>query len=660
MGFAVMKAWGITLNVLTLCALGIAVGRIIDDSIVILEVIHRRLRSGESFKDAAVNGSKEVAMPITSATLATVAIFIPLAFVKGYVGEAFLPFALTVTFAMLASLLVALTVVPAVSSILARRQPKTETKNAWYERVYTPVLRWALRHRVLTVGIALALLLVGLGLIPLLGTSFLPALGDKGIAVYVEMEPGTNITTTSDKAKEVEDVIESLKIQPGSKIGVYSTTVGGSNSALGSAMGSSGGGNNTATIQIALGKDANVDKEVKALHRALAESALAPDLENEVVRVGPLLSDVTRLSSQFIVYVTGDDETEVKSAGTELLEELKQVDGLTDLEADIATVVPKPVIITDPNMIGFFMSQGMDLNTLEDEMYLMTAGVDVSNASAAGLPLYMNGAIPSATTGDQLRGLWLYGGLTFPIQLRHIAPTSDVVSEATSITRVDQHLAVTITGMVTKKDVGSVNEVAQNKMNAVTQSMPGVSTQAAGITEQMDQAFGDMLWAIVIAVAISFAILIASFRTLITPLIIIMSLPLACIGAVVALLLAGQPVGITAMMGILMLVGIVLTNAIVLVALVEQLRQKGVDTQDALIQAGRTRLRPILMTALAAMLALTPLAFGWVGGGVSLASELAVVVIGGLFSSTFLTLVVIPVLYSLSQRFRRKPLRKTL
>jgi HAE1 family hydrophobic/amphiphilic exporter-1 len=185
--------------------------------------------------------------------------------------------------------------------------------------------------------------------------------------------------------------------------------------------------------------------------------------------------------------------------------------------------------------------------------------------------------------------------------------------------------------------------------------MPGVSTQAGGVTEQMNQAFADMVIAIIIAIAISFAILIASFRSLITPLIIIMSLPLASIGAVLALLAAGQPIGVSALMGILMLVGIVLTNAIVLIALVEQLRQKGMNTHDALVQAGRTRIRPILMTALATMLALTPLAFGWLGGGVLLASELAVVVMGGLFSSTLLTLVVIPVLYSLSQRFRRKP-----
>ncbi len=232
---------------------------------------------------------------------------------------------------------------------------------------------------------------------------------------------------------------------------------------------------------------------------------------------------------------------------------------------------------------------------------------------------------------------------------------ADVVPEATSITRIDQHLAVSITATVTKKDVGSVNKAAQKEIDAVSRTMPGVTTQAGGITAQMGQAFRDMVIAIIVAVAISFAILIASFRSIITPLIIIMSLPLASIGAVLALLAAGQPVGVSALMGILMLVGIVLTNAIVLIALVEQLRQKGMNTHDALVQAGHTRIRPILMTALATMLALIPLAVGWPGGGVLLASQLAVVVMGGLVSSTLLTLVVIPVLYSFFERFRRKP-----
>ena len=651
-GLAVMKLWGITINVLTLSALGIAVGRIVDDSIVILEVIHRRLRSGEPFKEAAVNGSKEVAMAITSATLATVAIFMPLAFVKGIVGEMFVPFALTATFALLASLLVALTVVPALSSVLVRRQPKTETENAWYQRVYTPVLRWALRHRALTVAIALVLLLLSVGLTPLVGTSFMPSMGDKGIVVNVKMDPGTNILTTSDKAEQVESVIETLKNQPGSKIGVYSTTVSSSSSLLSSVVGGSGGGNNTATIQIALSKNANVDKEVEALRQALAASALASDLDSEILKVSPSASNHMGDTSQFAVYVKGDDEAQVESAATTLQAKLENLNGLTDVEADTATVVHKPVIVEDPNKIG---SLGLDPNKLAGEMYLMTAGVDVGSASVGGLPLYVNGVIPSAATADQLRGLWLYAGLISPIELGDIAPTADVVSEATSISRIDQHLAVSITAMVTKKDVGSVNKAAQKEMDAVTQSVPGVSTQAGGVTEQMNQAFADMVIAIIIAIAISFAILIASFRSLITPLIIIMSLPLASIGAVLALLAAGQPIGVSALMGILMLVGIVLTNAIVLIALVEQLRQKGMDTHDALVQAGRTRLRPILMTALATMLALTPLAFGWLGGGVLLASELAIVVMGGLFSSTLLTLVVIPVLYSLSQRFRRKP-----
>lgn len=658
-GFGVMKLWGLSLNVLTLSALGIAVGRIVDDSIVILEVIYRHLRSGEPFKEAAVNGSKEVAMAITSATLATVAIFVPLAFVKGIVGEMFVPFALTVTFALLASLLVALTVVPALSSVLVRRQRKTETENAWYQRVYTPVLKWALRHRALTIAIALLLLLLSLGLTPLVGTSFMPSMGDKGVVVNVKMDPGTPILATSDKAEQVEAVIETLKNQPGSKIGVYSTEVGSSSSSLSSILGGSNGGGNTATIEVMLSKDANVDKEIEALRQALAESALAPDLDSEVLKVGPLESGMDSSSSQFAVYVKGDDEAQVESAATTLQAKLKNVDGLTDVEADIATVVPKPVIVEDPNAIGLYVSQGMDLSKLAGEMSLMMAGVDISSASVGGLPLYVNGVIPSATTADQLRGLWLSAGLTSPIELGEIAPTADVVSEATSITRIDQHLAVSITATVTKKDVGSVNKAAQKEMDAVTQSTPGVTTQVGGVAAEMSQAFRDMVIAIIVAVAISFAILIASFRSIISPLIIIMSLPLASIGAVLALLAAGQPIGVSALMGILMLVGIVLTNAIVLIALVEQLRKKGMSTHDALVQGGRTRIRPILMTALATMLALIPLAVGWPGKGVLLASELAVVVMGGLVSSTLLTLVVIPVLYSLTDRFRRKPASKS-
>ena len=656
-GFAVMKAWGITLNVLTLSAMGIAVGRIVDDSIVILEVIYRHLRSGEPFKEAAVNGSKEVAMAITSATLATVAIFLPLAFVKGIVGEMFVPFALTVTFALLASLLVALTVVPALSSVLVRKQNKNETEDAWYQRAYTPVLQWALRHRFVTVATALALLMLSLGLAPLLGTSFMSSMGGKGITVSIKMEPGTSIVTTSDEAKQVEAVIETLKGQPGSKVGVYSTTVSTSSSSLNSLFGGGGGGN-TANVQVTLSKNANVDKEVEALRQALAASALALDLESEVIKVRPLSSDMGGDSSQFTVYVKGNVETQVESVATILAERLESVKGLTDVETDIATVVLKPVIVTDPNTIDSYISQGLDRDKLAGEMSDMKAGVDVSSASVGGIPIYVGGVIPDAATGDEtgdeLRGLWLYGGLSSPIQLGDIAPASHVVSEATSISRIDKNLAVSITGTVTKKDVGAVSRAAQKEMDAVTGTVEGVTTQAGGVTEEMNQVFGDMVTAIIIAVVISFGILIASFRSLIIPLIIIMSLPLASIGAVLALLATGQSIGVSALMGILMLVGIVLTNAIVLIALVEQLRHKGMSTHDALVQGGRTRIRPILMTAMATMLALIPLAIGWPGGGVLLASELAVVVMGGLVSSTLLTLVVIPVLYSLSERFRRR------
>ncbi len=225
-GFLIMSAVGVTINILTLGAMTIAVGRIVDDSIVMLEVIYRRLRQGQPFKQAALEGSKEVAMPIASATIATVAIFIPLAFVGGIVGEMFIPFAETITFALLGSLLISLTVVPALSGILVPKNIRPESENAWYQRVYMPALKWALAHRAITVFVAVALFAGSLALLPLIGTSFMPSMGQKEISVEVEMPLGTDIKATNQKTLEVENVIKDAMDSGDAAIDIFYTTVG--------------------------------------------------------------------------------------------------------------------------------------------------------------------------------------------------------------------------------------------------------------------------------------------------------------------------------------------------------------------------------------------------------------------------------------------------
>jgi HAE1 family hydrophobic/amphiphilic exporter-1 len=653
-GFLIMSAVGVTINILTLGAMTIAVGRIVDDSIVMLEVIYRRLRQGQPFKQAALEGSKEVAMPIASATVATVAIFIPLAFVGGIVGEMFIPFAETITFALLGSLLISLTVVPALSGILVPKNIRPESENAWYQRVYMPALKWALAHRAITVFVAVALFAGSLALLPLIGTSFMPSMGQKEISVEVEMPLGTDIKATNQKTLEVESVIKDAMDSGDAAIDIFYTTVGTSSSFSGgfSAL-AGGGGTNTATIEILLKKSADMNREADDLRDRIAASVGGAGK----ITVTPLAASMGSFDpSAFRIYLTSDNYSEVIDAANHLTTSLGDVNGLENIEADIAQTVPQPrysiditkasnYALASPNPPAF-------AGSLEQEMTAMLMGTPVPSASVNGMGLYVNGIMQTATTTEELGGLRISAGLATPFRLSDITNGVTIVSEPTNIRRIDGVRSSTVTAIVTKKDVGAVTSEAQKEINTI-ESEFNVTASQGGVAEQMNKTFRDMGIAMIIAIVISFAIVVVSFRSFLSAILIMVSLPLASIGALLGLLVTGNTLGASGMMGMVMLVGIVLTNAIVLLALVDQLRKQGMNTYDALVIGGRTRIRPILMTAITTMVGLVPLALGY-GQGILLASELAIVVLGGLVSSTLLTLIVVPVLYSLTDRFRRR------
>ncbi len=652
-GFLIMSAVGVTINILTLGAMTIAVGRIVDDSIVMLEVIYRRLRQGQPFKQAALEGSKEVAMPIASATLATVAIFVPLAFVGGIVGEMFIPFAETITFALLGSLLISLTVVPALSGILVPKNIKPESDNAWYQRLYTPALKWALAHRALTVAIAVILFAGSLALLPVIGTSFMPSMGQKEIMVEVEMPLGTDIKTTNAKTLEVEAAIKDI-MDSGDSIDIFYTTVGTSSSFSGgfSAL-AGGGGTSTATLEILLSKNANLSGETEAMREAIEKSVSG----GAKVTVTPMAASMGSFDpSAFMVHLTSEDYSDVVEAAEHLTASLEEVDGLENIEADIAQTVPQPSYVPNEAKGAYYAAQSpnpLEFGTaLEREMRAMLMGAPVPGASVDGTGLYVNGVMQSADTPEKLGGLWISGGLTTPFRFGDVVDNLAIVNEPINIRSIDGIRSSTVTATVNKKDVGAVTSQAQKEIDKIS-SEYNVTASQGGVSEYMNETFNKMTIAMIIAVVISFVIVVVSFRSFLSALLIMVSLPLASIGALVGLLVTGHTLGASGMMGMLMLVGIVLTNAIVLLALVDQLRKQGMSTYDALVQGGRTRIRPILMTAITTMIALVPLALGY-GQGILLASELAIVVLGGLFSSTLLTLIVIPVLYSLTDRFRRR------
>jgi HAE1 family hydrophobic/amphiphilic exporter-1 len=299
------------------------------------------------------------------------------------------------------------------------------------------------------------------------------------------------------------------------------------------------------------------------------------------------------------------------------------------------------------------MSSGLDMSSMaqmNQEFMMMSMGSTVSSVTLDGevFEVFLNGIVSRLNNIETAEGLLI--GYPDSVKLGDFADVS-IGAQQTNIQRIDEKLSASITGIITDENVGAVNMAVQQKINDM--SLPdGVEVTMGGVMEMMKESFSGMFIAIIVAVVLAYSVIAITFRSLMKPLIIMISLPLASIGAMIGLLIAGQPLGVSSLMGILMLVGIVLTNAIVLIDLVEKLRKDGISTYDALVESGRTRMRPILMTALTTMIAMLPIALG-LGEGTVLSAELAVVVIGGLFSSTLLTLLVIPVMYAITNRDKK-------
>ena len=661
-GFLIMYFSNLTINLLTLSAMAIAVGRLIDNSIVVTEVIYRRMQAGEDWREAAISGSKEVAAPLTSSTLATVAIFLPLAFVGGLVGELFVPFALTITFALIASLFVALIAVPAFSKWFVSKKSdrkgkeKAQPNSTWYQRGYVSVLKWSLGHRAIVLAITFFLFAGSIMLLPIVGTSFLASMGPPMLAVRVELPPGTELQETSDVVTQVESVIEN-EVQD---MQYYWSTIGTSASLMGSFSIAAGGGDNTADISIMLESDADMESERLALDVGLNDLRDSIGFDFVKVLTGEE-SDAGMMGSAGVnLEVVGESRDEVNHAAELLYERLLEVEGISNIETQLSRVVPTLVIELDNSkMIGMGLSDEQ-IGEVYKEKGLLTSGTSsddvVVSTEGEDYGITLKGISYQLYTAENPEGLTEALPMGYPVfgNLSAIADVGLPLSP-THISHYDLQFAASITGTIDEKDQGAVNLQVNDIVDEVlaTPGLEGVDVKMGGVFEEMAEGFSSMGIAIIVAIFIAFLILIISMRSLLNPIIIMISLPLASIGAILGLLISGYPLGMSGMMGVLMLVGIVLTNAIVLIALVVQLRKQGLSAYDALIEGGQTRLRPILMTALTTMIAMVPLAVG-VGEGTIIAAELAVVVIGGLFSSTLLTLLVIPVVYSLADGLRNR------
>ncbi|GEK78990.1 efflux RND transporter permease subunit [Agrococcus baldri] len=648
--FVGLNLGGYSLNMLTLGALTIAIGRVVDDSIVVIENIKRHLSYGEEKRQAILTGVREVAGAITASTLTTVAVFLPIALVGGMVGELFAPFALTVTIAMLSSLLVALTIVPVLSYWFlgrpkgdidadeVRREAEAKEHKSWLQRGYKPVLRGTQKRPVLTIVASVVLLAITVALVPLLKVDFLGSTGQNMIMATQTFPAGSDLETVSDGARGVEDTL--LEIDGVEDVMLMAGSSGGGAGDFSALL---GGGGGTATFIVNTDADADQTALQDEVRTRLAEL----DGPGEVS-----LTDQAAMGGfggSIDVLVRAEDEGDLADAADGVLAALEGTPDAAEITSDLAPAQPIVQTTVDRTVAlehGFTEMQLLGMVT----SILSPQSIGSVTIDGEELSIFVEGA-PAPETVAELRSMQIPTALGI-VELGDLA-TVEEVTVPTSVVRQDGDVVATVSVTPAEGELGAVTAEVQSRVDAV--ELPaGTSAEIGGLAQTQQESFEQLGLAMLVAIAIVFLLLVGTFRSLMQPLILLVSIPFAATGAIALLLITGKPLGISALIGMLMLIGIVVTNAIVLIDLVNQYRKQGQSVRDAVFNGSRQRLRPILMTALATIFALTPMALGLMGSSGFISQDLAIVVIGGLISSTLLTLVLVPVLYLLFEEGKER------
>ncbi|MFI6761469.1 efflux RND transporter permease subunit [Micromonospora sp. NPDC050417] len=631
-----------SLNLLTLGALTIAVGRVVDDSIVVLENIKRHLGYGEDKRDAIITGVREVSGAVTASTLTTVAVFAPIALVGGFVGQIFAPFAITVTVALLASLLVSLTVIPVLAywflkpaaagegEAAVRAAAEEKELRSPLQRAYLPLIGFATKRRVATLLIGLVVLFATGGLATQLKTNFLDDSGQDTISISQKMPVGTSLATTDAAAKQIEGI---LARHDG--IETYQVTAGGGGNPW-----EGGGGAATASFSVALKEGTEAGPLKDTLRSEFDKLSNAGEIT---------FGGGGQSTNQVAVVVQASDNDVLARATEQARQAMADTSGVEDIESGLADSAPRIDVAVDRAKAAQFGLSEAAVGQLVAQSFRGSPLGQVTFDNDQQDVVLRFGAAPA--TVEQLKALPVG-----PVKLGDLATVNEVAGPV-SVTRIDGERSVTVTGTATGANLGATSAELTKKLDAL--DVPGATFTLGGVSADQADAFADLGLAVLAAIAIVFVIMVATFRSLIQPLILLVSIPFAATGTIILLLVTGTPLGVPALIGALMLVGIVVTNAIVLLDLINQYREQGLSVQEAVVEGARRRLRPILMTAIATIFALLPMALGLTGEGGFISQPLAVVVIGGLLSSTLLTLLLVPTLYTMVEgRKERRRLRR--
>ena len=645
--FIVMNFLGMTLNVMTLMALSLAIGLLIDDAIVVRENIVRHLEHGQDHFEAAREGTNEIGLAVLATTLSIVAVFVPVAFMKGIIGRFFFHFGMTVTFAVLVSLFVSFTLDPMLSSRWV--DPDIERKgkrhlvartldrfNDWFDRTadrYRAVIAWALRHRKTTLLVAVLSLAGGLAAFTVLEKEFIPRYDQGELQINFKTSPDASIDESRGR---VSAVLKSLKDIPEVKH-TYSTIGAGDQGTVRDAM-----------VYVKL-----VDRK----DRKRDQSTIQEDIRNRLQIIPGILPSITEAGKMdtrkpLLINIRGDDIGLLKQYAAALKEKIYQIPGIVDLEVTLEHDIPEYRLAVDreraldagvmtvhiARTVGTLIG-GQAVTTYEDEdgdavdvrvRLPLSLRQDLSHVKRLRLAVQKPGSSPTLIPLGEL----------ISYEMR---PTPS------EINRQDLNRQVVISGNLDNLPLGTAMQKIGQAASTISMS-PGYRLILSGEAETMTESFGYMGEALILAIIMVYLILAAQFESFIDPLSIMLSLPLSLLGMTGMLLLTGDTINIMSLIGLIMLMGLVTKNAILLVDFAKVLRSRGMDRTEAIIIAGRTRLRPIMMTTLAMIFGMVPLALA-LGAGAEMRAPMARAVIGGLITSTFLTLLVVPVMYALLDDF---------
>lgn len=658
--FTLLYFSNLTLNMMTLGGLALGIGMMVDNSIVVLENIFRYRELGTDIKKSACLGASEVGPAISASTFTTIAVFLPIVYVQGIASELFRPMGYTITFSLLTSLLVALTLVPMLSSKILRFKVKDNSQSVSKENLvknslkqggkifnfvreeYVRLITWSLRHRGIVFILAVIIFVGSIMLVPFVGTEFIPSSDQGQFNINITLPTGTNLETTREVVREVEKIVSEIP-----EIKSMLTTAGEGSGG----MGFSTEGGNSGTIMINLVDQNKRERNMAQIINELRQKiGTYPDAQIKFSEQGFSFSS----GSDLEVKISGDSLDELENIANRILILLAEVEGVYDLKSSVEDVRPELHVNIDrekANLYGFTTAQ--IASTVHDALLGRVASIYQEKGKQIDIRIRLEEKDRNSI--EEVENILISSSTGLQISLKEIAEVT-VDSGPKGIDRKNQQRVVNVSANISDRFLGKVIQDAQQQLDKL--ALPeDYRYEFVGENREMQESFTELALALVLSILLVYMIIAAQFESLLMPLAVMFSVPFSLIGVILALLLADKSLNVLSFIGIIMLVGIVVNNSIVLIDYINKLRQKGMERKEAIILGGKTRLRPILMTMFTTVLALVPMALG-VGEGAELRAPMAITIIGGLTSSTFLSLIIVPIFYTflddLSQKITKR------